>query len=113
MRRVPRWLVAVVDRLVEWWLGGRVASSPATPGAAITVRVSSHGESLDEHTLRSLRPGQREWWLRDVSRDEFVRHVDLGCGDQPVDCDVRLRPGRYVLGVGGLRFRVHVPERET
>ena len=64
------------------------------------------------HREGGERSGRAWWWLRE-ERGEFVR-VELPRGYEPVDFEIRLPPGWYVLGVGRdvrrIRMRFEVRE---
>lgn len=84
--------------------------------ATVPVRIRCDEQLTREEFYREggERSGRAWWWLREA-RGGFVPIV-LPRGYEPLDCVIRLPPGRYVLGVGRdvrqIRMKFEVPEKE-
>lgn len=88
-----------------------VVADPHVP-ACETVAVHLRCPDCLRRVPRRFVRGWHWWWLTSLDDDRFV-HVTLPRGDEPVDLQLRLKPGRYRLGVGrgrsAIRRTFHVP----
>ena len=64
----------------------------------VRIRSDEHLTEREFYREGGKRSGRAWWWLRE-QHGGFVR-IELPRGDEAVDCELRLPPGRYILGVG-------------
>jgi hypothetical protein len=89
------WLLDTIRGSQDRYAG----DSPAVEANLVRVRVRCpRCLNVDQVHRLGESSGRSYWWLRHAE-GWFVR-CELPRGDQPVDVEVDLEPGRYTLGVG-------------
>lgn len=102
-------------RLLAWLIPDELPEEPPHPDSVPFRLVCPQHLTREQYARNGGRAGGRSnWWLR--GREGFVL-TDLPRGFEPVDVQLHLLPGRYVLGVGrrgtpgAIRQVVTVPKK--
>lgn len=91
----------------------QAATEPSDGKFEVNVTSNSRMSNSGFHRCGGNGSGVARWWLRDETQGCFVE-IPWQRGDKHYDADVRLSPGKYVLGVGrgkdAIRERFEVDE---
>lgn len=62
------------------------------------------GMSNTTYHKRCASNGQKNWWLKDINNN-FI-NIGVHRGDQPIDINMDINPGEYILGTGPIKYGV-------
>lgn len=64
------------------------------------IRLKSRNCMSNTSFHKRAMGGQKFWWLRNIDTEDFVSLGGKYRGDQKLNVEIDLQPGRYLLGTG-------------